>query len=168
MRLIKYLFVPLFVLTTLLLSGQKTSALSILELEKRTDILNVVKKPLKKPKKLILEPQKPLEYKLPKRKPIPGNTYYKCQCTYYAKMKRPDLPNHLGNADRWYQNLKARGWYVGDIPIKGAIVQFKDYMHVAYSEKIEGDMVLISEWNYSGPCVLTYRWVPASSVYFIY
>lgn len=163
MRLTKYLFI--LAIAIIFLNTDKAEASPLLDIRQDTSILSVAKK-VDKPKPL--QPVQPLEYKLPERPPIPGNTYYKCQCTYYAKMKRPDLPNHLGNADRWYQNLKARGWYVGDIPIKGAVVQFKDYMHVAFVEDVRDGEVLVSEWNYRGPCVTTRRWVPTNSVYFIY
>lgn len=103
-----------------------------------------------------------------RRPAIPGNTYAPCNCTFYAKSKRPDLPNSLGNADLWYGRAQAQGIPTGHSPRVGAIGMFKSYMHVAYVEQIKKDEVLVSEWNFSGLCVLTKRWVPASTLLYIY
>lgn len=161
------LSICLFTLLTLLLANtSEAKANPLLNIHKDTNLLSIVE--ANAAPTMLLEPKQSLEYKRPERPPVPGNTYYKCQCTYYAKMMRPDIPNHLGNADRWYQNLKSMDWYVGDIPIKGSVAQFKSYMHVAYVEDVRGDSIYVSEWNYRGPCVKTFRWVSAEEVYFIY
>lgn len=90
------------------------------------------------------------------------------QCTRYAKEKRPDIPNQLGNADKWYQYLKSQGWPVGEEPLVGAIAQTKRGMHVSYVEQVDGDMIYISERNYDYRGSYRERWVPAQSYYFIY
>ncbi len=96
------------------------------------------------------------------------NTYpaYPFQCTRYAKQKRPDIPNNLGNANLWYYRLKAMGWPVGLEPRAGAIGQ--QGMHVVYIEKVEGDRVYLSErnWDYHGS--YRERWADASSFLYIY
>lgn len=97
-----------------------------------------------------------------------GNTYGSCQCTFYAKSRRPDLPNNLGNADTWYYRAQAQGIPTGTKPRVGAIGMFTSYMHVAYVEAVRGNKVQISEWNYAGPCVKTVRWVPAGDLLYIY
>lgn len=98
------------------------------------------------------------------------NTYpsYPYQCTRYAKDKRPDLPNQLGNADGWYQYLKAQGWPVGEEPLVGAIAQSRRGMHVAYVERVEGDLVYLSERNYDYRGSYRERWAHASDFVYIY
>ncbi len=103
-----------------------------------------------------------------KRGVVSGNTYAKCNCTFYAKNKRPDLPNSLGNANSWVSKASAQGIPTGTTPKVGAVGMFKSYMHVAYVEEVRGNQVLISEWNYSGLCVKTTRLVPASDLLYIY
>lgn len=98
------------------------------------------------------------------------NTYMQCQCTDYAKRKRPDLPGTLGNANTWAVRAKAMGWNVGTKPAPGAIGVDTSgpWGHVVYVEAVNGDSVTISEWNYKGPCVLSQRTVPASAFTYIY
>src|SRR5690606_39734143 len=57
-----------------------------------------------------------------------GNTYYYGYCTWYAKSKRPDLPNNLGNANTWVARAAAQGFATGSTPRAGAIGQ--QGMHV--------------------------------------
>lgn len=98
-----------------------------------------------------------------------SNTYSACNCTYYAKQRRPDLPNNLGNANTWYSRASAQGYSVGYEPVAGAVGEATSgYMHVVYVESVDGDMVTVSEWNYSGPCQLTYRTVHKSNFRYIY
>lgn len=108
-----------------------------------------------------------LELKLPEP-PITssGNTYPIGQCTQYAKARRPDIPNNLGNADMWYSNLQSMGWSVGTEPRPGAIGQ--QGMHVVYVEQVKGNKVYISErnWDYAGS--YRERWADASDFLYIY
>ncbi|MBW3568882.1 CHAP domain-containing protein [Candidatus Parcubacteria bacterium] len=96
-----------------------------------------------------------------------GNTYYRGYCTWYAKSKRPDLPNSLGNANTWYSRAQALGLPTGSVPKPGAIGQ--QGMHVVYVEKVNGDgTIFVSEMNYRGFGVVSHRTVPASTFQYIY
>lgn len=96
-----------------------------------------------------------------------GNTYYAGYCTYYAKQRRPDLPNNLGNADTWVSRARAQGIPTGSVPKVGAIGQLG--MHVVYVERINGDgTILISEMNWVGRGIVSQRTVPANSHMYIY
>lgn len=99
-----------------------------------------------------------------------GNTYAPGYCTWYAKSRRPDLPNGLGNANMWYANAAAQGFAVGSAPKKGAIAQAINEMHVAYVEgvSLDGSMVTISEMNYGGLYRMNTRTVPAYMFKYIY
>lgn len=96
-----------------------------------------------------------------------GNDYFKCQCTWYAKSKRPDLPNNLGNANTWVSRARAQGIPTGSTPRVGAIGQRG--MHVVYIERVNSDgTVYLSELNYNYRCGFRYRIAPASYFYYIY
>jgi surface antigen len=97
-----------------------------------------------------------------------GNTYYYGYCTWYAKQRRPDLPNMLGNGGQWVANAAARGYATGTAPRAGAIAETVG--HVAYVESVNGDgTIVISEMN--GPAgfgVVGTRTVSASQYRYIY
>jgi surface antigen len=97
-----------------------------------------------------------------------GNTYYYGYCTWYAKQRRPDLPNMLGNGGQWVANAAARGYSTGTAPRAGAIAETTG--HVAYVESVNGNgTIVISEMN--GPAgfgVVGTRTVPASQYRYIY
>ncbi len=96
-----------------------------------------------------------------------GNTYTYGYCTWYAKSRRMDLPNNLGNADTWVARAAAQGIPTGSAPSAGAIGQ--QGMHVVYVESVNGDgTVTISEMNYQGYAVISSRTVPASFFMYIY
>jgi surface antigen len=96
-----------------------------------------------------------------------GNTYTPGYCTWYAKNKRPDLPNNLGNADTWVSRARAQGIPTGSAPRVGAIGQRG--MHVVYVERVNSDgTVYISEMNRRGLYVVSTRTVPASDFMYIY
>lgn len=96
-----------------------------------------------------------------------GNTYSPGYCTWYAKNKRPDLPNNLGNANTWVSRAAAQGIPTGSAPRVGAIGQ--QGMHVVYVERVNGDgTVTISEMNYRGLYVVSTRTVSAGSFMYIY
>lgn len=96
-----------------------------------------------------------------------GNTYSPGYCTWYAKNRRPDLPNSLGNANTWVARAAALGIPTGSTPRAGAVGQ--QGMHVVYVESVNGDgTVTISEMNYEGWNVVSQRTVPASSFQYIY
>ncbi len=96
-----------------------------------------------------------------------GNTYYAGYCTWYAKNRRPDLPNSLGNADTWVYRAQAMGIATGAAPRVGAIGQ--QGMHVVYVESVNGDgTVTISEMNYQGLYAISSRTVAAGNFTYIY
>lgn len=75
-----------------------------------------------------------------------GNTYFKGYCTWYAKDRRPDLPNMLGNGGEWVANAAAQGYKTGSAPRVGAVAETSG--HVAYVEKVHKDgTITISEMN---------------------
>ena len=95
-----------------------------------------------------------------------GNTYGYGYCTHYAKQRRPDLPNSLGNADTWYIRYNGPK---GSEPKAGAIGVAKGYMHVVYVESVNTDgTVNISEKNYNGWNVVSSRVAPASEFLYLY
>ena len=99
----------------------------------------------------------------------PGNTYAFGNCTHYAKQLRPDLPNNLGNANRWYVNAQAQGYSVGYTPAVGAVAEATTgYMHVAVVQKVDGNRIYIVEKNYKGFNVVSSRWANASDFRYIY
>lgn len=96
-----------------------------------------------------------------------GNTYARGYCTWYAKNRRPDLPNNLGNANTWVSRASAQGIPTGSAPRAGAIGQQGN--HVVYVERVNGDgTVTVSEMNYAGFGVVSSRTVPASYFSYIY
>ncbi|MCA9330410.1 LysM peptidoglycan-binding domain-containing protein [Candidatus Saccharibacteria bacterium] len=96
-----------------------------------------------------------------------GNGYFAGYCTWYAKSRRPDMPNNLGNADTWVARAAAQGFATGSVPRAGAIGQ--QGMHVVYVERVNSDgSVTISEMNYQGFGVVSSRTVPASTFMYIY
>jgi surface antigen len=98
---------------------------------------------------------------------VAGNTYTPGWCTWYAKNKRPDLPNNLGNANTWVARAAAQGIPTGSAPRVGAIGQRGS--HVVYVERVNGDgTIFISEMNYSGLYAINTRTVPASYFMYIY
>lgn len=101
-----------------------------------------------------------------------GNTYAAGNCTWYAKSRRPDLPNNLGNANTWYSRAAAQGWNVGSTAKKGAVgVDTSGWLgHVVYVEgmSIDGQWVTISEMNYRGLYSMNTRTVHYTEFKYIY
>jgi surface antigen len=97
------------------------------------------------------------------------NEYPVGQCTWGAKQFRPDIPNHLGNADQWYYKLKSMGWPVGTEPRAGAIGQSILGMHVVYIVRVNPDgTVYLAEYNWDYHGSYRERTAPASSFLYIY
>ncbi len=95
-----------------------------------------------------------------------SNGYISGYCTWYAKNRRPDLPNSLGNANTWVSRAQAQGIPTGSTPRVGAIGQ--QGMHVVYVEAVSGETVTVSEMNFRGRGVISSRTVPASYFRYIY
>lgn len=105
------------------------------------------------------------------RASIAGNDYVPGQCVWYAKNRRPDLPNSMGNANQWIASAQGHGIPTGSEPMEGAIgVSFDYYLgHVVYVESVNPDgSVNISEMNYEGPFIISYRTASASEFQYIY
>lgn len=96
-----------------------------------------------------------------------GNTYGYGYCTWYAKNRRPDLPNNLGNASTWVSRAAAQGIPTGSVPRAGAIGQRGN--HVVYVESVNADgSVNISEMNHAGWNVVSSRTVPGNYFQYVY
>lgn len=96
-----------------------------------------------------------------------GNSYAAGNCTWYAKYRRPDLPNNLGNAYSWVSRARAQGRATGSIPRVGAIGQRGN--HVVYVEQVNpNNTVSISEMNFTGYGKISHRTLPANSFTYIY
>lgn len=120
-------------------------------------------------------PSGPTGLLLPPGSMAPDNTYANDydwgQCTWYVAGRRK-VPADWGNADTWYPRAQADDWSVGATPAIGAIAWTPDgpYGHVALVESISADesSVYVSEMNYVGLGIKSYRWVPASAFKYIY
>lgn len=100
-----------------------------------------------------------------------GNTYVSGNCTWYAKSRRPDLPNRMGNAKHWYASAQRAGFKVGTESRKGAIgVNFSGGMgHVVYVEEwYANGTVLVSEMNFVGLGKKSTRLTSESEFKYIY
>ena len=101
-----------------------------------------------------------------------GNRYALGNCTWYVKSMRPDIGNFWGNANTWYQNAKAQGWSVGDLPKKGAVATTTQGWagHVAYVTGVSLDQkwVTIREMNYGGLYSMNDRTVYYTEFKYIY
>lgn len=99
------------------------------------------------------------------------NNYTWGECTWYVAGRR-QVPDNWGNANTWYSRAAAAGYSVGTIPAIGAIAQTTagSLGHVALVEQISVDYssVYVSEMNYVGRGVKSYRWAPAASFHYIY
>jgi len=101
-----------------------------------------------------------------------SDTYVRGQCTWYAKYRRPDLPNNLGNANTWYVRAAADGYRVGSSPRAGAVgaTTAGALGHVVYVEKVyRNGRIKLSEMNYGGGVGIVHvRTASASSFKYIY
>lgn len=96
-----------------------------------------------------------------------GNTYAAGYCTWYAKNRRPDLPNNLGNANTWVARAAGQGISTGSAPRVGAIGQAGN--HVVYVEAVNGDgTIRVSEMNYAGFGVVSSRTTSAGAFQYIF
>ncbi len=96
-----------------------------------------------------------------------GNSYTPGYCTWYAKSRRPDLPNNLGNAISWVSQAAAQGIPTGSTPQAGAIGQSGN--HVVYIESVNGDgSVNVSEMNHVGVGIVSTRTVAGNYFSYIY
>ena len=85
-------------------------------------------------------------------------------CTYYVATRR-SVPSGFGNAGQWLGNAARAGYSTGDNPVPGAIMVTSEswWGHVAYVESVNGDSFTVSEMNYKGWGVTSYRTLNANS-----
>lgn len=99
------------------------------------------------------------------------NSYAWGQCTWYVAGRR-QIPANWGNANSWYYHAVNTGWKVGTVPAVAAVAWTGAgyYGHVAVVEQVSsnGRDVYVSEMNYHGVGVKSYRWAPATSFKYIY
>ncbi|MDB5178939.1 MAG: hypothetical protein JWN01_882 [Patescibacteria group bacterium] len=100
-----------------------------------------------------------------------ANNYSRGQCTWYVASRR-QIPGGWGNAKAWYYHATASGWAVGTVPAVAAVAWTPSgyYGHVALVEQVSADgrQVYVSEMNYRGVGVKSFRWAPTSSFKYIY
>ncbi len=136
------------------------------------DLLNIGDKlVIPKPEEVLAErtPVAPVIAPKITRPVIPGNAYAPGNCTFWAKSKRPDLPNYLGDANLWGINAAAQGWIVDSTPEVGAVGVAVGYTHVVYIEAVNGDgTVTVSEMNYGQFGVVTTRTAPIGEFVYIH
>lgn len=100
-----------------------------------------------------------------------GNSYGYGYCTWYVKNMRPSLPNGLGNANQWYSRAQSFGLATGTTPQAGAVGASSrgPLGHVVYVHSVNSNGTInISDMNYSGWNVVTYRTVSANEYVYIY
>lgn len=100
-----------------------------------------------------------------------SNTYASGQCTWYVAGRR-QIPGTWGNAQSWYFHAASSGWSVGTTPAVAAVAWTPAgrFGHVALVEQVSGNgaQVYVSEMNYRGIGVKSFRWVAASQFKYIY
>ncbi len=99
------------------------------------------------------------------------NLYAFGNCTYYVKNRRPDLPNDLGNANRWFTSALSYSMSTGTEPRVGAVgtTTAGALGHVVYIESVnDNGTVTVSEMNSVGFNVINSRTARASSFLYIY
>jgi len=97
--------------------------------------------------------------------PTAGNRYSAGNCTWYAYERRVQLGRPVGgmwgNAYSWVSAARSSGYLVDQNPTPGAVVQTSGggggYGHVGVVERIEGNKIIISDMNYAGYNVVTWR-----------
>jgi surface antigen len=132
----------------------------------KTPVVKVIKPldPIKQTELAPLEEMVPIEPPKPVYTPpatyYPGNLYAPGNCTWYAKSRRADLPNDLGNANTWAYMAASEGFATGYAPRAGAIgvSQLGSLGHVVYVESVNYDGSFnLSEMNYQGLYIISGR-----------
>jgi len=93
-----------------------------------------------------------------------SNGYPYGYCTYYAATKRA-IPSSWGNAGQWLSSAKSAGYSTGSAPVAGAVVVTREswWGHVGYVESVSENSFTISEMNYNGWGVVSYRTLSVNS-----
>jgi surface antigen len=84
-------------------------------------------------------------------------------CTWYVAQKK--YVPWGGNAGTWLYHAKAMGYSTGRSPRVGSIMVTSEswWGHVALVEKVNGDMITVSEMNYKGWAKKSYRTLSSKS-----
>lgn len=99
-----------------------------------------------------------------------GNGYDFGFCTWYVKTRRSDIPSNWSDAYLWLSNAITSGYqWSPSIPKVGAIAWESAGDHVAYVEAVyKNGTVKISEMNYVGWDIKSFRTVPSTYFDYIY
>lgn len=108
--------------------------------------------------RVIIPKQHPVSVKSQGSFNSSGNLYSRGFCTWYAKNRRPDLPNSLGNADTWLVRAQKLGLPTSKTPVIGSVA-VAYATHVAIVEQVNGSQLLISDMNHKQLGVVSTRWV---------
>lgn len=103
------------------------------------------------------------------RRPVSsGNTYLYGYCTHFVKEQLSWVPNGLGNAVSWINGLNSTANpKVGMVAWQGGWVG-GGYGHVAVVTAVNGNMVTVSEKNYTGWNIVSTRTVHVSEFTYLY
>ncbi|ORX69391.1 CHAP-domain-containing protein [Linderina pennispora] len=112
--------------------------------------------------------------------PVDKWSYYQCQCTSFVAWRinsRLGINFHnrykgkaWGNANEWDDAARSSGVTVSSTPKVGAVAQTNAgrFGHVAWVAKVDGDNVVVEEYNKGGTEHYGTRTVPKSSFNYIY
>lgn len=120
-------------------------------------VLPEAPKPADSPSTPTTGKSKSVKPSVPKASFKGSNKFARGQCTDYVAQHTNVY--WRGNANMWATNAKKAGATVNRTPAVGAIIQTNEsrWGHVGYIEKVDGNKVTFSEWNYSGPYIKTTR-----------
>ncbi|WP_433796584.1 CHAP domain-containing protein [Actinoplanes sp. CA-252034] len=117
----------------------------------------------------------------PRGATITYNQGYAGTCVFYVLDRFKTLtgvyPKAFGDAKYLADSAASNGWATGSTPRVNSIAIFQggqngagnQYGHAAWVEKIDGNKIYVSEWNFPNPYTTTYRWLtPVSGVKYIY
>lgn len=102
---------------------------------------------------------------VPKPKPTPapvrasGNGYSYGYCTAWVKDRLPWVRNGWHNAYQWGYYAPLDGFRVHSTPVVESVA-WDSGNHVAVVERVSDGQVYVSEKNYQGWNILSYRWTP--------
>ena len=102
---------------------------------------------------------------------------YSCECVSYAAYKVSSTYGNMpywggrGNAKQWVSNARAAGFKVSSIPKAGTVgISYSGpYGHAVWVERVSGNRVYISQYNYGYPKgSYSEMWINASAFTYIY
>ncbi len=101
-----------------------------------------------------------------------GNRYAGGNCTWYAYERGVaagmKIGSFWGNGSAWAYSARAAGFQVDQNPTAGSIFQTSSggggYGHVGFVESVDAQNIYVSDMNYAGLGVVTYRTIPRSAL----